>query len=141
MKLLTFQARHFGWQRAERSLPDAPDLPGEAEPRRVADAVVCFLHAEAGDEGEAERKRAFRATLKHLKWLANKRDLGTIVLHSFAHLGGANAAPEFTRTFLAELAARLEATGYAVHQTPFGWFCAWDIAVGGESLAKVWKEI
>lgn len=141
MKLLTWQARRFGWKRFERSMADAPELPDEEAEVTVHDAVVCFLHAEARDEPPDQRARAFRNTLKHLKWLANKRDLKTIVLHSFAHLGAQSADPQFTRAFMAELAERLEGTGYAVRQTPFGWFCEWDLAVFGESLAKVWKEI
>jgi len=141
VKLLTYQARRFGWKRFERSMPDAPDVAGEDAECTVADAVVCFLHAEARDEEPEQRARAFRGTLKHLKWLANKRDLRTIVLHSFAHLGGENASPAFTLEFMRELSTRLGATGYTVHQTPFGWFCEWELAVFGESLAKVWKEI
>ena len=82
-----------------------------------------------------------RHTLKHVKWIANNRALRTVVLHSFAHLGGVNASPEFARALMDELQERLSTTGYAVHQTPFGWFCSWDLAVYGDSLAKVYKEI
>ena len=32
-------------------------------------------------------------------------------------------------------------TGYRVWQTPFGYFCEWDLAVYGDSLAKVFKEL
>ncbi len=39
-----------------------------------------------------------------------------------------------------ELDERLTSTGYSVKQTPFGWFCAWDLKVYGESMAKVWKQ-
>ena len=83
----------------------------------------------------------FRHTLKHLKWLANKRELKSIVLHSFTHLGGDSARSDFAEPFLRELKDRLESTGYTVSITPFGWFCSWDIQVFGDSLAKVWKEI
>ena len=138
MKQLTFLARRFAWQGFERTLTDAAaEVPcGEA-----LDCVVAFVHMESKDEEESERKRVFRHTLKHLKWLANKRELKTIVLHSFAHLGAEGADPAFARTFLEELGKRLEGTGYAVQFTPFGWFCSWDLSVFGESLAKVWKEV
>ena len=83
----------------------------------------------------------FRHTLKHVKWLANKRDLRQVVLHSFTHLGGETAPAEFAHALLEELAERLTATGYACDTTPFGWFCSWDLEVFGDSLAKVWKEV
>ena len=138
MKILAFQATHFRWKTFSKTLEDAD--PGDVEDG-VTDAVVAFLHIEAKDEPDERRKSVFTHTLKHLKWLANKRAMKNVVLHSFTHLGGANASPAFARAFLVELAARLESTGYAVKRTPFGWFNSWDLGVYGDSLAKVWKEI
>lgn len=138
MKVLTFQARRFAWKSFSQTLDDADPGPVEEE---VADAVVAFLHAEAKDEEPAERARVFRHVLKHLKWLANKRDLRCVVLHSFTHLGAENAASEHARALIDELAERLRSTGYEVRTTPFGWFCEWELAVFGDSLAKVWKAV
>jgi hypothetical protein len=73
--------------------------------------------------------------------LANKRSLKNIVLHSFTHLSGSAASPEFAQTLLNNLEQRLHSTGYQVWQTPFGYFCEWDLSVYGDSLAKVFKEI
>ena len=136
MKLLTFQARRFAWRSFNKTLDDATDERVEGE---KLETVVCFVHAQAGDEDD--RARVFKHTLKHVKWLANKRDMKTVVLHSFTHLGGENADPDFARGFLDELKERLQNTGYDVATTPFGWFCEWELSVYGESLAKVWKEV
>lgn len=135
MRLLTFLARSFSWQPHSQTLSDAPP----AEPGAVVESVVAFIQVESRDE--ANRDSAFRQSLKHLKWLANKRSLPTIVLHTFTHLGGENADPAFAQTLLLDLAERLRATGYQVELTPFGWFCSWQLDVYGESLAKVYKEI
>lgn len=136
MKVLAFQAERFAWRPFSRTLDDADDgTLGE-----VRDAVVAFLHAELHDFEADRRDSVFRGVLKHLKWLANKRELRTIVLHSFTHLGGQTAEPTLARTFIRELADRLATTGYVVSITPFGWMNAWEISVFGESLAKVWKE-
>ena len=138
MKLLTFQASRFGWKSFSKTLETASD---EAVDKTVEEVVVVFLHAEAKDTGEEERRRVFKHTLKHVKWLANKRELKNVVLHSFTHLGAQNASPEFAEEFLQQLAERLRGTDYSVWITPFGWFCSWDLAVYGDSLAKVWKEV
>ncbi len=138
MKLLTFLARRFAWTPCSQTLPEAQDAPPAGA---LEDAVVVWVHAEMRDEEPEARKRAFKQTLKHVKWLAGKRDLRRVVLHSFTHLGGVSASPEFARDLLDELAERLRASGYEVGTTPFGWFCAWELSVHGESLAKVWKEI
>ncbi len=138
MKLLTFQTRHFRWAPFSKTLEDAPDPGPETT---VREAVVAFMHIEAGDQGPEARKKVFKKTLKHLKWLANKRDMKNVVLHSFTHLGAENAAPQFALDFMGEMSDRLRSTGYEVWITPFGYFCEWELNVYGESLAKVWKDI
>lgn len=136
MRLLTFQARRFEWKSHSRTLAS---VPAREVADGVEDAVVAFMHIEARDEGEA-RARAFRRTLKHLKWIANKRSLTRIVLHSFTHLGGENADADFASAFIDDLAERLGRTGYEVKSTPFGHFCAWNLDVFGDSLAKVYVD-
>ncbi|MCB0250205.1 MAG: hypothetical protein KDI07_16645 [Anaerolineae bacterium] len=136
MKLLTFQAKRFWWRSFSKTLDDVEDVQVEQE---VLDAVVAFYQIEAADVDN--RSSAFRQTLKHLKWLANKREMRRIVLHSFTHLGGDNAPPDFALELTDELATRLRDTGYEVWITPFGYFNEWDLSVYGESLAKVWKQI
>ena len=138
MKLLCFQAKRFRWKTHAKTLPDVPDQDVEEE---VAEALVAFVHAEASDEIDERRISVLRQTLKHIKWLANKRALRNIVIHSFTHLGGDTASPAGAELFINALAERLRETGYRVWITPFGYFCEWDLNVYGESLAKVWKEI
>jgi hypothetical protein len=137
MKLLTFQTRQFSWTPFSKTLDDAPP-PGD--PTDVPEAVVAFMHVEEADLAEDGRARAFKKTIKHLKWLANKREMKNIVLHSFAHLGGGNADPGEALVFMEDVADRLRGTGYDVWITPFGYFCSWNIDVYGESLAKVFKS-
>jgi hypothetical protein len=138
MKLLCFQAKRFRWKTHSKTLPQAADTEIEAEVRQT---VVIFIHAEASDAEEARTSSVQRQSLKHIKWLANKRELKNIVLHSFTHLGGDTAAPAFAESFITTLSQRLGETGYKVSTTPFGYFCEWDLEVFGDSLAKVWKEI
>jgi hypothetical protein len=136
MKLLMFQARRFWYRPFSKTLEQAEDVSGEEE---VPEAAVIFVHAEAEDE--QRRSKVLIKALKNIKWLANKRGLKNIVLHSFTHLADSKASPEFAHGFLEEVAGRLQQTGYKVWLTPFGYVCEWELAVYGESLAKVFKEI
>lgn len=138
MRLLCFQAKRFWWKTFEKTLAGAADQEVE---REVRDAVVAFVHVERADAEPDRQPSVFRQALKHLKWLANKRELRTIVLHSFTHLGAESSAPEGAEDMLRRLAARLAETGYETHVTPFGYLNEWDLSVYGESLAKVWKQI
>ena len=135
MKLLLFQAKQFCWQSFSKTLDDMPD---QDVSETVENTVVVFLHAEAEDEAKPKLETK---VVKNIKWLANKRDLKNIVLHSFTHLSGSTASPEFAQDLFNRLDERLTATGYRVWQTPFGYFCEWDLSVFGDSLAKVFKEI
>ena len=138
MRLLTFLAKRFWWRAYSKTLEEASVVDIEDG---LEEAVVVFLHAEARDQTPEADRRAFRHTLKHIKWLAGKRGMKRVVLHSFTHLGAENAEPAYASALLDRLQERLEGGGYEVKQTPFGYFCEWDLSVHGESLAKVWKEI
>jgi len=138
MKLLCFQAKRFRWKTHSKTLPDVADQDIDQE---VTDAVVTFLHSESSDAEGERAGSVVRQSLKHIKWLANKRGHKNIVLHSFTHLGGNSAEADFAEALIRTVAQRLRATGYQVWTTPFGYFCEWDLSVYGESLAKVWKEI
>jgi hypothetical protein len=131
-----FQARQFHFRSFQRVLETVKEVDVE---ETVADAAVIFLHAERKDENQ--QSKVLTKALKNVKWLANKRGLKQVVLHSFTHLGGDTASPAFAQAFLEAMAARLRATGYQVWLTPFGYVCEWDLSVYGESLAKVFKAI
>lgn len=135
MKLLLFQAQKFYWKSFSKTLDDVPQQDVE---EMVLDALVVFLHAETEDETKPKLETK---TVKNIKWLANKSNLKNIVLHSFTHLSNSTASPEFAQDLLNRLDERLTGTGYQVWQTPFGYFCEWDLSVYGDSLAKVFKEL
>ena len=136
MKLLMFQAKRFWFRSFSKTLESAEDVSVE---RELHDVAVIFVHAEAADE--SQRDSVFPKMLKNIKWIANKRELKNVVLHSFTHLSESNAAPDFANAIIEEAADRLSKTGYTVACTPFGYFCEWDLSVFGESLAKVFKSL
>ncbi len=136
MKLLMFLAKQFTFRPFEKTLAEAGDGGSEVQ---VADAAVIFVHSEPQDEaGPGGLETKF---VKNVKWIAGKRGFQNIVLHSFTHLAEASASPQFAEAFLQNAATRLRNTGYQVVLTPFGWVCEWELAVHGESLAKVFKSL
>ena len=135
MKLLLFQAKCFYWASFSKTLDEVPE---HSVAETVEAALVVFFHAEAEDEAKPKLETK---VVKNIKWLANKRNLKNIVLHSFTHLSASTASPDFAQELVNRLDERLTKTGYQVWQTPFGYFCEWDLAVYGDSLAKVFKEI
>ncbi len=136
MKLLMFHSPVFRFRPYQKTLVELADQDVGAE---VKEAVVIFVHAETADYGRSDE--ILSRSSKNIKWLANKRGLRNVVLHSFTHLADNKAEPGFAREFLEKLASRLRRGGYAVWVTPFGYTCEWELSVYGDSIAKVFKAL
>ena len=135
MKLLLFFAHSFSYETSVKSLPEVPDVEKQES---VANAVVVFFHVEAEDP--EKMSKVIQKFVKNVKWLCGKFSTRNVVLHSFNHLSGSKADPDFSRGLLDEVAARLARGGFHVLVTPFGYFNEFSIHVAGDSLAKVFKE-
>lgn len=136
MKLLLFYANSWWFKTASKSLPQSPDIDMEDS---IENTVVVFFHAEQEDEEKG--KSLLDKVVKNVKWIAGKFGTKNVVIHSFNHLSSSKASPEFSEKLIRQVAERLEHAGYVVMLTPFGYFNQFKIHVGGESLAKVFKEL
>jgi hypothetical protein len=135
MKLLLFYAHSFSYETAEKGLKDVPDLRIKEGQK---DTVVVFFHVEAEDV--EKRGKVIQKFVKNTKWICGKFETKNVVLHSFNHLSGSKAEPQFSNGILEEAIERLARTGYNVMATPFGYFNEFNLHVAGDSLAKVFKE-
>ena len=134
MRVLFWYCDRFDWMPAFQALPDA----SEAEPADNENCVVAFIHVEPQDlesGSSAETK-----LVKNVKWLARKWKITEIILHSFTHLGEEKAEAAEARALLGRVHKRLENAGYAVAQTPYGYFLDLVIQARGHPLARVFKQ-
>ena len=136
MKLILFYAPSFWFKTYKKVLEHVPDREQEALFEKV---VVVFYQVEAEDVDR--RGKVLTKFIKNIKWLAGKFESNTVVLHSFNHLSGSKAGPEFAGPLIDDACERLERSGYTVGMTPFGFLNEWKLHVAGDSLAKVFKEI
>ncbi len=135
MRLLMIYCDLFSYEPAVVNLETADE---KAEPATIQDALVGFIHVEAGDE---ENLAAIETKMiKNLKWAARKNETQSIVLHSFAHLSESKAAPKITKALFNRAEERLRTSGYQTHQTPFGYFLNLNIRAPGHSFARLFKE-
>ena len=134
MRLLLWYCNRFAWHPSLKTLDNAP----EAVPMTHEQTVVAFIHVEPPDVSggsSAETK-----LVKNAKWLARKWETQRIVLHSFTHLGEQKADPEAARGLIGRVQKRLETAGYAVVQTPYGYFNDLSMDAPGHPLARIYKE-
>ncbi len=125
---------HFAYKPRVKTLADAPDTDREVS---LSDKYVAFIQVEKEDE----EKQPLKKFVKFIKWLRNKKEFNSIVLHSFGHLSESKATPEFTKEFIDRIEVRLKEIGLEVFQTPFGYFIDLNMRAPGYSLARVFKDI
>jgi hypothetical protein len=135
VKLLLFYTHSFSYETALKSLASVPDTSKKED---TVDAVVVFFQVEAEDR--EKQNKVIQKFVKNVKWLCGKFSTRQVVLHSFNHLSGSKADPEFSREVLEEVCERLQRTDFKVTVTPFGYFNEFKMHVAGDSLAKVFKE-
>ncbi len=135
MKLLIFYVDKFAYKTNHKGLENVEDLEVE---NSIENAIVGFIHAEERDQ---ENQNYVETKLvKNLKWAARKNETNRIVLHSFNHLSGSSAEPNFTKTLFDNVEARLASSDYETSQTPFGYFLNLDMQAPGKPLARIFKE-
>jgi hypothetical protein len=138
MRLLVFHAESFCFEPEQRSSELGPETP-PPDSRELTDALVAFVHCEAGDAGR--RDAVIKQAVKYFEWLFRKRELSKLLLHSFAHLDEERAPAELAVDLLDAIATRLREKGYEVLETPFGWSLSWTLATPGHPYAKTFKVL
>lgn len=137
MRLLIWHVDGFVAEPTERGR--SPVADAEPQTVRVEDAVVVFAAVEKKDEAEPEAtaERAAAAIVQVAKQLGAR----VVVLHSFAHLFVELSAPATAQQVLAATQKQLEADGYTVSQTAFGWFNRLELRAKGHPLSRVARQI
>ena len=137
MRMLLWHVDAFVAEPTERGRSKVAD--SEPQTVRIDDGLVVFAAAEKADEAdpEATADRAVAAVVEVAKQLGAT----TIVLHSFAHLFVELSAPAVARQVLTEMQGKLEAKGYTVSQSAFGWFNRLEMRAKGHPLSRVARQV
>jgi len=125
----------FSFNPTIKTIETMPDHIGKMNFENIQAA---FIQVEKKDE---ENETAVKKKLlKNLKWIAGKKNIKHIILHSFAHLSESKAEPSFTNIF-DDIDERLTNSGFQVEQTPFSYFLDLEIDAPGYSLVRVFKDL
>lgn len=137
MRMLIWHVDAFVAEPTERGRSKVAD--SEPQTVRIGDGLVVFAAAEKADEAdpEATAGRAVAAVVEVAKQLGAK----TLVLHSFAHLFVELSAPAVARQILTSMQGMLEAQGYTVSQSAFGWFNRLEMRAKGHPLSRVARQV
>jgi hypothetical protein len=137
MKVLAMFVDEFGYSPSQKNLENAVEV---AEGASFQKAILAFIQVEEADEEHDVASRG-KKLANHLKWVSRKNECLQVILHSFAHLGESKASAGFTKAVFDDAEKRLQNTGFATAQTPFGYFLNLDIKAPGYSLARIWASL
>ena len=117
MRMLIWHVDAFAAEPTERGRSKLADETPQTV--RVEEALVVFAASEKADEPEpdAVAERAVAAVIDVARRLGEQ----TVVLHSFAHLFVELSTPATAKAILDQMQSALEAQGYSVQQSAFGW--------------------
>ncbi len=137
MRLLIWHVDSFTAEPTERGRSKIAD----AEPRAasVTDGLVIFAAVEKSDEPEPDAVAARAA--QDIAEVARQLGARDILLHSFAHLFVDLSTPATARDVLNAAQRLLEADGYAVSQSAFGWFNRLEMRAKGHPLSRVARQV
>jgi len=117
LRMLIWHVDAFVAEPTERGRSKVADETPQAV--RVEEALVVFAASEKADEPEPDAvvERAIAAVIDVAQRLGEQ----AIVLHSFAHLFVELSSPATAKAILDRMQTDLEAQGYVVQQSAFGW--------------------
>jgi hypothetical protein len=137
VRLLIWHVSHFGSIPGQRGRSPVSDA--EPWPVTMEEGLLVFAASEPEDEADPAATGQRAAAV--IQRVAGQVKVQAVVLHSFAHLFGELGKPESARAALAATHAALAEQGFAVQQTPFGWFNALDIQAKGHPLSRVSRVV
>jgi threonyl-tRNA synthetase len=138
MRVLIWHVNQFRCEITEKGRSPLVE-PYDDPVTEVGEALIVLTSVEKADEGH-ETTVAERAAAEIGK-LAQQVGARVLVIHSFAHLFAELSSPAAAVETMKLTAAALQATGYEVVRTPFGWFNTLEIKAKGHPLSRVARVI
>ncbi len=138
MRLLIFHVDRFSCTATQRGRSSLVE-PLAERTYTLEQGLLVLASVERGDEGRPNEVVAEAA--EEILKLARQVGAGRVMLHPFAHLFGAPAAPQLGVEVLDALAERLADGGLECVRTPFGWFFTWELVAKGHPLSRVARRI
>ncbi len=138
MRLLILHVDRFAYTVTDAARSPLREAVSE---RSHASREALLALAAVEREDEAAPDEVARLAAAELEHLGRQLGVERVVLHPFAHLFGELAAPAVAVAVLDGARDRLQAAGFAVHRSPFGWFTSWDLQAKGHPLSRVARQI
>lgn len=115
------------------------DYNPSSKTTQVDEALLVLVSVEKQDETSPEN--ISKRTKEEIAKLVHQLNVGTVVLHPFAHLFGELSKPDVAVAVLKLTEEKLVQDGIKVIRTPFGWFNTLELKAKGHPLSRVARII
>jgi threonyl-tRNA synthetase len=136
MRVLHLHCSSFSYEiKKETPVAEQPPIP---QTEILENVLVCFTCYEKRDEIRAEEiTKAYSENIK-----IDTERIGTrrVLLYPYAHLSKQLGSPRLAKEFMKNLHEALQAGGFDVHRSPFGWYKAFTLTCIGHPLAEAYRE-
>lgn len=138
MRLMTLHADRFSFRVTGKTSVAGfvGDLPRDLEQGQVEEALIAFVAVEKSDESDARGVAERAAT--HIAVTAKDVGASRAVVYPYAHLSSDLASPRTAIRVLDHVIEQLRtSTPLDVHQAPFGYYKAFEVACKGHPLSEL----
>ena len=139
MRLLIFHG-NLAYKATEGVKISIRDDAEEGKWKHFENCLTVFCAVEASDEERLSD--VVQKAVQEIKVVADRVKVKLVVLYPHAHIFPRKLAkPKFAVKILQALSQALLKEGFAVHQTPFGWYKAFKLECYGHALAESGRSI
>ena len=138
MRVLIWHCDHFKSEVTEKG---RSPLREDLTERSIETDNCLLVYAACEESDEADPPAVVDLATAEITKLARQLKVGSVVVHSFAHLFVKLAAAQTAFDMLKSLEARLRSEGFDAFRTPFGWFNTLEIKAKGHPISRVAREI
>lgn len=138
MRLLLLHCEHFEYATREEAIKSPEPLENN-ESGSFQNVLVAFCTVEKEDESDPQRvvKEASRSVAD----VANSVKVRNILVYPYAHLSSSLGSRDASISILQSLSTELQAEGFEVHRSPFGYYKSFELRCLGHPLSELSRTI
>ncbi|MDD5502193.1 MAG: threonine--tRNA ligase [Candidatus Thermoplasmatota archaeon] len=138
MRLLLLHSDYLEYEAKQAIKNLAEEIQADKKHGKMDETIIAFMTVEKGDDNVDAVATNAVATIKEM---AEKVHVKNVVVYPYAHLSSNLAAPDLAKLVPIEIEKKLQAEGFTVLRSPFGWYKSFKLSCKGHPLSELSRTI
>lgn len=134
MRLLLLHCEHFEYTTREKAIKNPEPLQNN-EQGKFQNVLVAFCTIEKEDESNPQQ--VVSQVCKSIEDLSTSVKANNILVYPYAHLSSSLGSPDLGIKILNLIFTELQADGFVVHRSPFGYYKTFELRCFGHPLSEL----